>query len=178
MTQFPEEKAQKGWASFVRRGVSYLGGFIALALLLGLCVGQQFGYGEIRDDLPGPLRSLLGGENERTARDYLTSTDKVLGQFLERVELCTLTQDQECLTEAFEDGLDDIRDGVPASAGHMSGVHSELVRTLEVQVEIHRRAEELEKSGVVPSSDFVEEGVTASAQFVFAVRAWYEEAGE
>lgn len=116
-------------------------GLGVLVLFFGATTICQYGYGQIRPNLPGPVRSFIGGDSEYQVNEYFDTVEQALDRFVDDSTPCSETRDQPCLTKAWENLLDRMPDTVPASASWMDGAHAELMASLTEVVEIHRQSE-------------------------------------
>ena len=67
-------------------------GVLGIAAIMGVGLVYQFAYGEIRPFLPEPVRSVVGGDKELEAQEYLGSIFDVLTKFFDTPDECGLNQ--------------------------------------------------------------------------------------
>ncbi|MBC8281529.1 MAG: hypothetical protein H8E48_12135 [Chloroflexi bacterium] len=146
-------------------------GILILALMVGLMGVCQWGYGEARPYVPGPVRSLLGGENEFNADDYLRSVHRAFEKFYEDGEECKVKRDQVCQTLSIERLRDRIGDGVPASASWISDAHGRLYKAIDEMAMMNKLSED--ESNL--TTDLIERIFAAQAELEAAAEEWYEQ---
>ena len=145
-------------------------GILVLVLMFGAWGLCQYGYGQARPYIPGPVRTLIGSENEFEADNYLRSVPRQFERFFEQSEKCREENDQACQTKAVEDLKDTFGDSVPASASWISGSHGRVYRALE-EMAVVNKLSETQNNAVLIRRIFA-----AQDELIAAADEWYEQA--
>jgi len=155
----------------VKKLGSWVLGIVVISLAFGAMGFCQWGYGEVRTKIPGPLRILVGGEREFTADEYFNDTYRAFVEYNEEYKECEKTRDQECQTKAYRILRDRVGDGVPAAAGHMSPFHKRLKNAIDDMYDIHLRVEKGEQR----NANLVEDASKAAKELQLAMEEWIQE---
>ena len=135
--------------------------------IFGFC---QWGYGQARPHIPDPVRSIVGGEKELDVEEYLRSVPRAFERFVAKAEGCKVEGDQRCLTQAVKDTLDDIGDGVSASASWMADAHGQLRAAVIELLEVNRLSETEQTEALT------ERVLDAQYGFGVAIEEWLSQA--